>query len=176
LEAIVIAYKFLREDGTAVFSGFAWPLPTNGRTGRWVEASVDPCRTGIHACRPSDLPYWVGPVLYQVELDGEITEQRSKVVAPRGRIVRRIDQWDRAAADEYTRMCADRARQLALGAERPIPDWAEVARAAVSEGPALLGFCAARIAEETDGVEGFHREREAQSRWLVERLGLEAAR
>ena len=167
----MIAYKFLRRDGTAVFSGFTWPIPTNGRAGRWVEAPVDPCRSGLHACRPGDLPYWAGDMLYEVELDGKIVEQRSKVVAARGRILRRVDDWE-AAAEEYTRLCADRAHELALAAERPIPDWAEAARAALPKGPALLGFCAARIAEEIDGLDGYRREREAQSRWLVERLGL----
>ena len=168
----MIAYKFLRRDGTAVFSGSTWPVATNDQAGEWVKASVDPCRSGVHACRPRDLPYWVGALLYEVELDGEIVEQRSKVVAARGRILRRIDAWDEAAAEEYTRMCADRAHELALAADRPIPDWAEAARAALPKGPALLGFCAARIAEEIDGLDGYRREREAQSRWLVERLGL----
>jgi hypothetical protein len=172
----MIAYKFLRLDGTAVFSGFPWPLPTNGRAAAWVEAPIDPCRSGVHACRTSDLPYWAGPVLYEIELDGDIVEQRSKVVAARGRILRQIDEWDERVAEEYTRMCANRARELALGAERPMPDWADAALAAVPEGPALLGFCAARIAEEIDGVDGYRRERETQSRWLVRRLGLGAGR
>jgi hypothetical protein len=171
----VIAHKFLRRDGTAVFSGFGWPLPTNGRFGPWVVAPVDPCRSGVHACRSSDLPYWIGPILYEVELAGEIVEQRSKIVAARARILRRVVRWDDAAAAEYTRMCADRARELALSAERPIPDWVETALALVPEGPAVLGFCAARIAEEVNGMEGYHREREAQSRWLVERLQLGAS-
>ena len=59
------AFKFLTADGSGVFSGFAWPLP-DGAPGAWVESEVDPCRSGIHACRPSDLPYWLadaGPVL-----------------------------------------------------------------------------------------------------------------
>ena len=51
----MIAYKFLRPDGTGVFTGFSWPLP-NGGPGRWVEANVEPCRSGIHACRPEHLP------------------------------------------------------------------------------------------------------------------------
>ena len=59
----MIAYKFLRPDGTSVFTGFSWPLP-NGGPGPWVEATVDPCRSGIHACRPEHLPLWAGPVLY----------------------------------------------------------------------------------------------------------------
>ena len=169
----MIAYKFLRPDGTSIFSSFQWPLPGGGRPGAWVEAPVDPCLSGIHACRPGDLPKWVGPVLYEVELRGRIVEQRSKVAASRGRILRRIGGWDDATRDEYTRMCADRAHELARRAKRALQDWAEDAEAAMPEGPALLGFIAARIAEEVDGLEGYHRERQAQARWLVDRLGLE---
>ena len=70
----MIAYKFLRPDGTGVFTGFSWPLP-NGGPGPWVEAHVDPCRSGIHACRPEHLPLWAGHVLYEVELSGEIFDE-----------------------------------------------------------------------------------------------------
>ena len=41
VEAGVIAYKFLRADGSTVFSGFRWPLPGD-EPGAWVEAAVDP--------------------------------------------------------------------------------------------------------------------------------------
>ena len=76
----MIAYKFLRSDGTSVFAGFPWPLPDGGPAA-WVDARVEPCRSGIHACRPSDLPLWVSPVLYEIELDGDIFQQPMKVVA-----------------------------------------------------------------------------------------------
>src|SRR5256885_11870799 len=35
-----IAYKFLRNDGTSVFTRFAWSLPDFG-PGAWVEADVE---------------------------------------------------------------------------------------------------------------------------------------
>ena len=108
----MIAYKFLRPNGTSVFTRFTWPLPDGGR-GPWVDASVDPCRSGIHACRRAELPLWLGRTLYEIELDGEIVEEATKLVAPRGRLLRRIDAWDEATRDEYTRMCADRAHELA---------------------------------------------------------------
>ena len=41
----------------------------------------------------------------------------------------------------------------------------------VPEGPALLGFVAARIAEEISGIEAYHAERARQTDWLVDRLG-----
>jgi hypothetical protein len=67
----VRAYKFLAADGRAVFSGFAWPLP-NGAPGDWVETRVELCRSGVHACRPGDLAYWLAPTLYEIELGATV--------------------------------------------------------------------------------------------------------
>jgi hypothetical protein len=164
----VIAYKFLRPDGTSVFTGFRWPLPDGG-PGAWVDAPVEPCQTGIHACRAADLPYWVGRALYEIELDGPILEQPTKVVAERGRLVRRIDAWDDALRDEYTRMCADRGIELVRGAGLP-NGWEAALEGSIPEGPALLGFMAARAAEEISGVDGYYAERARQSAWLLEHL------
>ena len=170
MEALVIAYKFLRADGTGVFTGFDWPMP-NGGPGAWVDAEIDPCRSGIHACRPGDLPLWVGKAMYEVELAGDVREEQAKVIASRARLMRRIDAWDELR-DTYTRMCADRGHELALGQSPALTDWDAVIEPSVREGPALLGFVAARIAEEISGVEAYRAERAAQTAWLVERLGL----
>jgi hypothetical protein len=167
----VIAYKFLRRDGTSVYTGFRWPLPRE-EPGAWVDAPVDPCRSGVHACRPADLPYWVGGWLYEMELAGEIVEEQTKVVASRARLLGRIDAWNDALRDAYTRMCADRAHELAMGVSPPLQEWDAVIEPSVPEGPALLGFVAARIAEERDGTGAYHAERSRQTAWLVERLGL----
>jgi hypothetical protein len=170
VEAVVIAYKFLRADGTGVFTGFRWPLP-DGEPGAWVEARTDPCRSGIHACRIPDLPLWLGRTLYAIELDGGISEEPTKVVASRGRLLRRIDAWDDATRAAYTRMCADRAHELAHGAL--LAEWDAVVEPSVPEGPALLGFVAARIAEAISGPAAYHAERRRQADWLVERLVLD---
>jgi hypothetical protein len=166
----VIAYKFLSPEGTSVFSHFAWPLPDDG-PGPWVEAPVEPCRSGLHACRPGDLPYWAGRVLFEVELDGQIVPEPTKLVASRARILRRVGAWDEAR-DDYTRMCADRAHELARSAYPPLEQWEAVIEPSIPEGPALLGFVAARIAEEISGPDAYHAERVRQARWLGERLGL----
>jgi hypothetical protein len=168
----MIAYKFLRPDGTTMFTGFPWELPNGGR-GPWVDARVDPCRSGIHACRVSHLPLWIGRTLYEIELDGEIVELGSKLVASRGRLLRRIEAWDDPVLDAYTRMCADRAHDLAISASPPLEGWDAVVEPSVTEGPALLGFIAARIAEEISGPEGYRAERARQTGWLIERLGLD---
>ena len=163
----MIAYKFLRRDGTGVFTGFAWPEP-----GEWVEADPEPCRSGVHACTPAQLPLWAGPVLYEVELDGQVAHVGMKLVAARGRLTRRIDAWDGEVRDAFTRMCADRAHELARGDSPPLHEWEAVVEPSIPEGPALLGFVAARIAEEISGPEGYRAERARQTAWLVERLGL----
>jgi hypothetical protein len=167
----VIAYKFLRRDGTGVFTRYRWPLPDGGAAA-WVEAPIVPCRSGVHACRVEDLPLWLGRELYEVELAGEIVEERTKVVASRARLVRRIDAWDDAARDAYTRDCAERAHALARAADPPLAGWEAVVEPSIAEGPALLGFVAARIAEERDGIAAYHAERARQAAWLTERLGL----
>ena len=127
----MIAYKFLRPDGTSVFTEFAWPLP-NGGPGPWVESSIAPCRSGIPACRPEHLPLWAGQALYEVELDGEIVEERTKLVAARARLIRRIEAWDRLR-DEYTRMCADRGHELARGVSPPLEGWEAVIEPSIPE-------------------------------------------
>jgi hypothetical protein len=165
----VIAYKFLRGDGRGVFTGFPWPLP-NGAPGAWVRADVDACRSGIHACRLQDLPLWLGRDLYEIQLEGEIVQEPMKVVASRGRLLRRVAEWDAVAYDAYTRYCADRAHELARGAG--LGEWEAVIEPSVPEGGALLGFVAARIAERIDGESGYHRERAGQTDWIIGRLGL----
>jgi hypothetical protein len=165
----VNAYKFLRLDGTGVFTSFAWPLPS-ADPGRWVRSDLDPCRSGIHACRPGQLPLWLGHALYEIELDGQIVDDAMKLVAERGRLLRRIEAWDEEAYGDYTRMCADRAHELATA--HGLDSWDAVIEPSVAEGGALLGFVAARIAEQIDGVAGYHRERASQADWLVERLQL----
>ena len=62
-----LAYKFLGPDRVGRFSGFRWP-----EAGQWVKAAVDPalCRSGIHACRTEDLPWWLDQELWLIELQG----------------------------------------------------------------------------------------------------------
>ena len=160
------AYKFLRPDGTSVFTGFRWPFD------EWVDAEVVPCRSGIHACRPEHLPLWIGRALYEIELDSAVVGDTMKIVAPRGRLVRRVEAWDATAYDDYTRMCADRAHELAR--RHGLDQWDAVIEPSVPEGGALLGFVAARIAEAAEGESAYHRERDRQTGWLVERLALSA--
>ena len=165
------AYKFLHADGTSLFAGLRWPLPEGG-PGRWVTAPARPCRSGVHACRSADLPLWLGRSMYEIELEGDILEQPTKIIASRGRLVRKIQTWDEDAQSEYVQMCADRAHELALSTAPTLDDWDAVVEPSRPEGPALLGFIAARIAERRQGTQAYHSERALQTDWLVHRLTL----
>jgi len=175
----VRAYKFLAEDGTGVFSRFRWPLPSGGTgllgrfrggPGDWVDAEVDPCRSGVHACRLMDLPYWVTPALFEIELDGALRAEPIKVVAPRGRLLRRVGAWNDKTREEYSRRCIARAKEIAASGPERLSAWTP---ASTSAGPALVGFVAARMAEELWGVDAYVAERGRQSAWLADLLGLD---
>jgi hypothetical protein len=109
----VIAYKFLGSGRIGPFSAFQWPEP-----GVWVHAPRDlaVCKRGIHACRPSDLPWWLADELWEIELDGHVQPDEHKVIAPGGRLRAQIKAWTPARAQEYADACAWRAKERAVHA------------------------------------------------------------
>jgi hypothetical protein len=114
----VIAYKFLCSGGVGPFSRYAWPLPREERVGAWVigGARTELCQSGVHACRVRDLPWWLQDELWEAELDGEISTGRHKVMAPRARLLGRVEAWDAACAQRFADACALRARDHAATA------------------------------------------------------------
>ncbi len=123
-------------------------------------------------CRVEDLPFWLAPVLWEVELAGDIVEAGRKLVASRARLRGRVDRWDEERHDQYVRMCADRAHQLAQSVAPRLDDWEATVEPAMPQGPALLGFVAAAIAEQVSGRDGYLTERARQTDWLIDQLGL----
>jgi hypothetical protein len=109
----VIAYKFLRSGRVGPFSGFQWPEP-DVRVDTAPEVTV--CRRGIHACRRSDLPWWLADELWEIELDGPVRVEEHKIIAVAGRLRSRIEAWTPACAQEYADACAWRAQGRAVEA------------------------------------------------------------
>jgi hypothetical protein len=109
----VIAYKFLRSGRVGPFSGFQWPEP-DVRVDTAPEVTV--CRRGIHACRRSDLPWWLADELWEIELDGPVQVEEHKIIAAAGRLRSRIEAWTPACAQEYADACAWRAQGRAVAA------------------------------------------------------------
>lgn len=164
----MIAYKFLTAGATGRFTGFRW------EAGTWVDAeAADPCRAGIHACRVRDLPIWLDDELWEIELDGEVIEGERKIVATRGRLAQRIEQWAPEVARDFGRFCAQRTRER-VGFLPVLSGFvADVDRFVSQNRIAIAGFAAARAAELRDGAAAYEAERLAQASWLAERLGLE---
>jgi hypothetical protein len=202
----MIAYKFLRTGRIGPFSGFGWPEP-----GVWVRADNDTarCRTGIHACRTQDLPWWLADELWEVELADPLQVDEHKVLAPAGRLRSPIEGWTPTCARQYAEACAWRARDHAvqalarIGSEEPaarlagcatldqvrrearelaerVPD-ARISLLMASGGAVRAltaaaptsAYIAAHAAMRLDGPAGYAAERDWQSSWLVDRLGLQ---
>ena len=49
--------------------------------------------TECTAAPPADLSWWLAAQLWEIELDGDVVEARHKVVARRGRLIRRLDEY-----------------------------------------------------------------------------------
>jgi hypothetical protein len=126
----VIAYKFLRSGRVGPFSGFQWPEP-DVRVDTAPEVTV--CRRGIHACRRSDLPWWLADELWEIELDGPVRVEEHKIIAVAGRLRSRIEAWTPACAQEYADACAWRAQGRAV---------AELAHAGYRRAARQLAACA----------------------------------
>ena len=126
------------------------------------------CATGVHACEPGDLPYWLGEELWEIELDGPLVRTGKKLVAPRGRLLRRIAAWDGPAMADFALACRGRV-ELRSGSNPAVS--AFLGDTAWTR-PATSAFIAARVAEVDAGENAYAAEREWQAAWLAERLGL----
>ena len=109
------AFKFLSPGAVGLFSEFTWPP-----AGEWIQAPqpIADCLVGVHAVRFEQLLDWIDDELWEVELDGAIAERDGMLVAERGRLVRRVEQWDDAAARSFAAACAGRTAGFAADALR----------------------------------------------------------
>jgi hypothetical protein len=159
----VRAFKFLLPDRVAPFSRFTWPV------GEWVEGGDQAaCNAGVHACEPGDLPFWLTEELWEIELAGQISRGRHKVVAERGRLVGRVDSWNDAAAEQFGAACVTRVRELAARRTEAAGYLADLETWSPFVLPVAVGSLAARAFEAVEGRDGYDAERAAQSAWLVE--------
>jgi hypothetical protein len=157
------AHKFLRAGAIAPFTGFRW------EPGVWVEGDASLCASGVHACRIEDLPFWSNGELWEIELDGEVIEAERKVVAPRGRLVSRIEAWSAASAQRLADEAAARTRSLsrAKRLDRTLRGYARDAEVRAGQGKYYVAtYIAAVAAEYAGGPPGREAERAAQADWF----------
>jgi hypothetical protein len=94
-----------------------------------------------------------------------------KIVAERGRLIRRIDRWSDETRDAYSQMYISRARADG-GRVGAIVDWASAPEMGAA-GPVRMGFMAAQIPEQVGGVDAYAAKRSRRSAGLVEQFGLD---
>jgi hypothetical protein len=176
------AYKWLAAGGRSAFAGFQWPLPQGGQPGAWVEVSAPLvlCRNGLHACRVDQLPHWLGPELWIVQLGGQVVEFDDVLVCSRARLVETVPSWGAWGRADFARDCARHAQSMRQ------PWWhddylADVLKCAEEGNAAAAGYLTAALAGEIaagggrggpDYDRAFLGERVRQAVWLTERLAL----
>jgi len=94
----VIAYAFLSEGRTSLFTATTWPPP-----GQWLEGPAGRATTEDH------LLSWIDEELWTCELSGAVTVEGAILTAERARLVARVTAWDEAAAHDLTGACVSRA-------------------------------------------------------------------
>lgn len=111
----MIAYKFLSAGAIGLFSRYEWPAPTADGPGEWVrvDGEIQHCRNGIHACTKERLVEWLDDELWEIELDGRALQADGEVIAPAGRLIRRIESWNDEGARAFVDHCVDSTVGLA---------------------------------------------------------------
>ena len=109
-------YKVLAVDGVSPQHGGSgkWFVPKGGRVGKWMPAikDISSCSRGYHFVTLEQLPRWIGPTLYEVEVRGQIIHESDKSVAEQARLVRRIETWNDKTLRLYAADCAERVVSL----------------------------------------------------------------
>jgi hypothetical protein len=186
----VVAYKFLRGGRKSPFLGVRWPAPEDG----WLAAARSASGRGaghpVHACRVTDLAFWIDESLWRVELDGNVTEHRTGLTADRARLIQPVPGWldvaDRFAADCMARLDAiartSELRSYANDAREALAD-ADSAAVRASDVGYILAHAVDIAGWDGDGhtepqaqqVRGsYELERLRQSTWLADQLHLTA--
>jgi len=103
-------YKVLAADGCSPAHGGTgkWFLPKGKRVGKWMPA-IKPvlCQQGYHFVTFDQLPRWIGPTLYEVEVRGEVLTAKDKSVAEQARLIKRVDTWNKKTLRLFAADCAE---------------------------------------------------------------------
>jgi hypothetical protein len=183
-------YVFLGPGRTSFLTGVRWPAPTHSEPAQWVEAGLDGPDDAVRGYEPGELTWWLDDELWELELLGKVRRVRRSLLGERGRLLRRIEHWTPAAAEELTAVCVDRIRRHADETRRSgstveaeqLDGLASDAVAYAQDGGGARGagvaaYIAAHAAAGADREapnyqRRFDLEREWQAAWLKARLSL----
>jgi len=130
-------YKWLEQGRIDPEGEFVWE-ERRSAPGPWMRIE-GPVSTAIAACHAGGLPYEICDELWEVELDAPFGhqpfleqlpynrfplfgDQERRVLASRGRLVRRVRSWTPEVAGEFWRWCAGEGRKRLLQALRDADD------------------------------------------------------
>jgi hypothetical protein len=109
-------YKVLAADGISPQHGGSgkWFIPKGKRMGKWMPAikDIQPCERGYHFVNIEQLPQWLGPTLYEIEVRGQVIYQADKSVAEQARLIRKVETWNDKTLRLYAADCAERVLGL----------------------------------------------------------------
>jgi hypothetical protein len=109
-------YKVLAADGVSPQHGGSgkWFIPKGKRIGKWMPAikDIQPYKRGYHFVNIEQLPQWIGPTLYEIEVRGQVIHEADKSVAEQARLVRKVETWNDKTLRLYAADCAERALGL----------------------------------------------------------------
>ena len=103
-------YKATNRNGVAPITGFEWPLPKNGKPGKWVKAEgeIVLCENGIHYCKDEfQLLSWLNEEIWEIEVKGKKVIGDDKCAARQGRLIRKIETWNERTARLFACDCAE---------------------------------------------------------------------
>ena len=159
--ALVIAYKFLRDRRHRRLHALRLAAAGRRARARGSRRRSSPAAAASTRAACSDLPLWLGRELYEIELDGADRRGARRRSSPRAGGCCAGSTRGTTTRAPPTRATAPTAR---TGYAAGLPDWEMAVEPATAGGPASLGFIAARIAEERDGLDGLPRRARAPGR------------
>lgn len=114
-------YKVLDEGGRSqVGAKRRWHLPVQHTDGVWkpgawmprTQGALELAHNGYHVCEDQQVLDWIGPSLYEAELDGDRIANDNLICVRRVRLLRRL-AWNETAARTFAAWC----RRKSLGLE-----------------------------------------------------------
>lgn len=149
------AYRFLPDDHRDPLNGAVWTTEWGAPTG------------GVVAYRQEHLHHWIAPELSEVELDGPIIRRELSVVAPRGRLVVRVAEWDANANGDFLRWCAERYPAMRIDPSAQAPNAACCGGYVAAQAAGIAGAGAGIAFADAEAAE-----RARQRDWVHARIGV----
>jgi hypothetical protein len=138
-------YKVLNEDGSCFHGGKGkWPLPNGEAPGAWmprIDGTLVACYCGYHVLTQEQLVFWLGPAIFDVQVEDVEIRDKEKCVCRRARLLKQLTTWNERTARLFAADCAEHVLPI-FTKKRPSDDRPKLAIIAArdyAEGRISLG-------------------------------------